>query len=846
MRLFSRYFVPIILICVTALTVSHCRKRNSQQKIKLDSITLRQSKDSSGLATTLQIRPESRRSIAIFRFENITGDRELDWMRRGLTQMLITDLSQFRYLDVLSEEDLADIMERMGIPEDRELDTQLAVAVAKEARLETALVGNFVKVGEAIRIDTHLYDALTGKLLKANSVRGEGLEEVFTMVDELTQRLRDGLKPTLRETVEFDKDLADVTTKSVEAYRLLTEGTGRYESCLYEEAADYFERAVAADTTFATAYWRLALTYTNLHRHEDARKALARAVGLVDQISERERLYIMALDADFKSDPIEMVKIYEQMVRRFPNDKEAHYRLGRNYSKLRRFDEAIAHFETALEIDHTYKLVLTQLGYSYWSQGMYDKAVETFRRYIETAPDEPNAYDSLGEIYQRAGRFNEAIREFKEALKREPDLYFPWHHMGDAYRDEGALDEAIKCYQRYTDLAPSDAIKTDGYRHVGEIHWIEGEYEKALEMFQKAMQAVPDNFFFVSLIAELYTDQGDTIGAKMFLEEWFESMGKKVTDDGVMNNLLGFVYACLENDLRIDELEPFVDRAQAVAPNPRSRAKCTSMRAAVRLEQGDTDSALNLWLEALSLPLIETRWGIEAEIMTIFSQAMADSSAARETIVTFHEKILDIAREINNPNIKATAEYLLFEYYERIGDGVSLERGLTTTGTPRESDWWIIGPFENKAEFHRRFPPEREIKLSKSYEGKGGRVRWVRAQDGTFDGYIDLRELMKPDTWGVTYGFLSLQSPSARRAQLRIGTDDATKVWLNGEEIWVRNERRTAVTDNDIIPVELEEGTNTILIKVYQTISGWGFFFRITDPAGNGLRDITFGPHVAS
>ena len=836
----------VVLISVTVLTISQCGKREGEKKIKLDSTALRQSKDSSGLATILQIQPESRRSIAIFYFENMTGDKELDWMRRGLAQMLITDLSQHRYVDVVGEHDLADVMEKMGIDGDQEIDSQRALEIAKEARLETVLVGSFVKVGEAIRIDAHLYDALTGKLLKAESVTGKGLEEVFTMVDELTQRLRDGLRPSLREAVEFDKDLADVTTTSIEAYRLLTEGMERYESCLYQEAADYFEKAVAADTNFAIAYWRLALTYENLVRPEDARRTLAKAVGKVDHITERERLYIMALDADFKNDPIGKIRIYEQMVQRFPNDKEAHYRLGWNYSRLRRFDEAIAHFEAALEIDNTYKLVLTQLGYSYWSQGMYDKAVETFQRYIEIAPDEPNAHDSLGEIYQRVGRFDEAIREFREAQNLEPDLYFPWHHMGDAYRDKGELNEAKRCYQRYIELAPSDAFKADGYRNVGEIHWIEGEYEEALEVFQRAMEVNPENFYLVGLVEELYAEQGDTTGATIFLEEWFKNVGMRVMEEGIFDYLIGFVHICLENDLHVDELEPFIDRAQGLAPNDRSRAACTSMRAAILLEQGQIDPALNLWLEALSLPLIETRWGIGAETMSIFSKALADSSATPGAILTFYDRILDIAREIKNPSIEATAEYLLFEYYEGIGDEVSLRRGLTVTGTPRESDWWIIGPFENKAKFHHRFPPEREIELTKSYKGKNGKVRWVQAQDGTFDGYIDLKELLIPSTWGVAYGYLSFRCPSARQAQLRIGTDDDTKVWLNNEEIWVRNERRGAVTDNDIIPVELRGGTNTVLIKVYQSVSGWGFFFRITDSEGNGFDDIEFLPRIVS
>jgi hypothetical protein len=119
-------------------------------------------------------------------------------------------------------------------------------------------------------------------------------------------------------------------------------------------------------------------------------------------------------------------------------------------------------------------------------------------------------------------------------------------------------------------------------------------------------------------------------------------------------------------------------------------------------------------------------------------------------------------------------------------------------------------------------------------------------RDSVLDGHVDLREVMDPDVWTVAYGLLSFDCPTVRQAQLRIGTNEATKVWLNDEEVWVRNLRRSAAFDNDIIPVELVAGTNTVLIKVCQIIGDWGFYFRITDPEGNPFDDITFLPQIAS
>ena len=76
--------------------------------------------------------------------------------------------------------------------------------------------------------------------------------------------------------------------------------------------------------------------------------------------------------------------------------------------------------------------------------------------------------------------------------------------------------------------------------------------------------------------------------------------------------------------------------------------------------------------------------------------------------------------------------------------------------------------------------------------------------------------------------------------QIRVGTNDAAKIWLNDELVWKFNSGRDASFDDDIIKVSLKSGLNKILIKVCNRISLWGYYFRITDEEGNGLPDIEF------
>ena len=65
-------------------------------------------------------------------------------------------------------------------------------------------------------------------------------------------------------------------------------------------------------------------------------------------------------------------------------------------------------------------------------------------------------------------------------------------------------------------------------------------------------------------------------------------------------------------------------------------------------------------------------------------------------------------------------------------------------------------------------------------------------------------------------------------------------LWFNGEKVLSHNEERTAVLDDDIIPVQLKKGENTILVKVCNTELNWGLYLRITDDNGDAISDLKF------
>jgi hypothetical protein len=163
-------------------------------------------------------------------------------------------------------------------------------------------------------------------------------------------------------------------------------------------------------------------------------------------------------------------------------------------------------------------------------------------------------------------------------------------------------------------------------------------------------------------------------------------------------------------------------------------------------------------------------------------------------------------------------------------------------GSPMETDWQVIGPFamENYSGFDFVFDPEKKIDLNVTYKSSGRSLKWQIADDGYFDGYIDLKEIIGHGSWSVAYGLVYIRSPEERKVQLRIGTNEAVKLWLNNKQIWQHYQKRNAVLDRDLVTVLLQPGYNKLLVKVTNEAVDWGFFFRVTGEDGSGFKDITF------
>ena len=159
--------------------------------------------------------------------------------------------------------------------------------------------------------------------------------------------------------------------------------------------------------------------------------------------------------------------------------------------------------------------------------------------------------------------------------------------------------------------------------------------------------------------------------------------------------------------------------------------------------------------------------------------------------------------------------------------------------------WKLIGPFDNTANagFAKVFPPEQGIDLAGEYEGKKGRVKWVDYETKGDNGLVDFNQPFEPLKEVAGYALAEFWSETARTAEMRLGSENGWKLWVNGKLLFGRDEYHTgAEIDQFRLPVELQAGRNVILVKCTQNelvedwTKDWGFWLRITDAQGTPVR----------
>jgi tetratricopeptide (TPR) repeat protein/TolB-like protein len=396
---------------------------------------------------------DGRRSVAVFYFDNLSGDPQLDWLRTGLTDMLVTNLSQSPGLRVLGTTRLYQLLEDTGHRDDRTVSAPVVESVSRKAGVTTALVGSFVRAGSQIRISASVQDPRNGEVLASERVEGDAESGLFALVDELTGRLKKRLEmPPPTRMAEGkgrhwkEKKLEEVTTSSLEAFKHYAEGSRLHDRLQEKEAQAHFEKAVEADPGFAMALAKLSVVHANQGNLDKARAYAAKAVAKSSNLPPGERFYIEGRYYSLDPASIEKaVAAYERAVDDAPAHTAARNNLAQLLIHLKRYPEALVHLEDLRRHGMTFPGSYMSLAEAYVATGHAEKAREALAQYAAEHPDRSAGYENIAFFELTQGRPDEALAALDKAAALHPDDAMKietGRFVAHALRDEWSKAEA--------------------------------------------------------------------------------------------------------------------------------------------------------------------------------------------------------------------------------------------------------------------------------------------------------------------------------------------------------------------------------------------------------------------
>ncbi len=365
------------------------------------------------------VHKQSRKSVAVLYFENISGAKEDEYLRDGITEDVITELSKIRGLNIFSRPTVLAFRDKPVTP--AQIGQQLGAAYV--------LTGTLRRAGARLRISAQLVDTHTDFPLWSDRFDRE-MKDVFEVQDEMARRIAEALRVTL--SPEELEALAIKPTENLQAYDLYLRGkryARRQTRQDLEFALQMFENAVAIDPSFALAYAAsanaCAMFYCNFSRDqvwvERAREASGKAVALRWDLPEVQVSQAWVLYAASLHD--EAVRMLKKAIERKRDCEGAHYLLCRALFAAGRYQEVVDIADAAIEASgedyNVYVPILNCLG----ALGKMEAVRNTRQRkmaalenHLKQVPEDARARILLGSDYAFLGRAEDALRELNLAV----------------------------------------------------------------------------------------------------------------------------------------------------------------------------------------------------------------------------------------------------------------------------------------------------------------------------------------------------------------------------------------------------------------------------------------------
>jgi TolB-like protein/Tfp pilus assembly protein PilF len=467
----------------------------------------------------------SQKSIAVLPFENLSDDKGAAYFADGIQDEILTKLASIADLKVISRTSTARYKSK---PEDlKTVSQQLGVA--------TVLEGSVQKAADKVRVNVQLIDARADSHLWAKTYDRD-IKDVFAVESEVAQEIADSLQAKLSPAEA--NTLATAPTKDTAAYDLFLKGESELRAAnaslrpeSFDQAIAWYQQAVARDPNFALAMARLAESRLSQH-------------WFVETFTEPELA--------------EVKKTVEHALALAPDLAQAHVAHGLfYYYGYRQYEQALAEFGRALQLQPNNAQALEYSGYVYRRRGQWLRCLDTLKKSLEQDPRNADVAGNLAQTYCILRMWQDAERGGKYALNIDPAdvigmralLLAILNGSGDIKRAQGVLATFPSANDLISSSASGIVASVTGDRAYTFV--FARDFEAALKVWDTSADTAADQRRRLSAKATIRALAGDFIGAQADAEKARQLLEERLRErpnERVSMRELIWVYVALKRN----------------------------------------------------------------------------------------------------------------------------------------------------------------------------------------------------------------------------------------------------------------------------------------------------------
>lgn len=420
-------------------------------------------------------------SIAVLPFANAGGNADAEYLSDGISESIINSLSQISSLRVVPR---STVFRFKG----QQLDPQ---EIGRKLGVQAVVTGRVMQHGDTLSVQTELVDVDRNSQLWGSRYERK-LSDLLAVQSEIARQISEQLRMQL--TGEERERVARRYTDNAEAYRLYLEGRhaeNKFTKEGYEEGIDYFERAIRLDPNFALAYVGIAEAYIisgdwylpDREAMPKAREAAKKALSIDDKLADAHALLAWTLwiyDWDLAGAQSE----FDRAFALDPNMADSRGAYAQFLLGQGKFDDALREARLAQQLDPLGEEVNTEAGLPLYFSRRYDEAIAQYRKAVEVNPDFWYSRFYLAMAYEQKGDYASAISEFRRA-NQIADVPETTAGLAHVYAVSGRKDEAQKVLSELEEQAKSRYVSPYDF---AVIYAGLGERDRAFERLEGALE----------------------------------------------------------------------------------------------------------------------------------------------------------------------------------------------------------------------------------------------------------------------------------------------------------------------------------------------------------------------